>query len=255
MRHLLTVVISIILSSTYYVELFADVSYADLFLSGRGYKPVEDKWSLGSSGVNLSEGMHASDNYRYREWCINTFNNGEQIYKAYKEIAFDIDYRAEPPKIDYWQTPEETVQSKQGDCEDSVFLFFSQLSEFNIDGDIVWGWVVDKDNSIAFAHVWYQLFDKRGRPYIVEGFSKEWNGIIPAEMMNGKEKRIPTLMLRHNQVNQVADGTIAMFFPNKNQGTPESLGDVHPSWELYFNNVAIIQGIFQKLQDMLHRCR
>ncbi len=255
MRYLLTVTISLILSNISCIEAYADISYADLFLSERGYKPVEDSCPLGLSEGHPSEERGTADNLLYKEWCKNTFSNGEQIYEAYKEIAFDIDYRAEPPKTDYWQTPKETMQNKQGDCEDSVFLFFSQLSEVDIDGDIVWGWVVDKDSSIAFAHVWYQLFDKRGRRYIVEGFSREWNGIIPVEMMNGKEDRIPTLMLRHNHVNHVVDEMIAKFFPDNDQGNKEVSLDVQPSWEIYLNNAPLIKEIFQKLQDMFLRYR
>lgn len=64
---------------------------------------------------------------------------------------------------------------------------------------------------MSFAHGWYQLFDKRGRPYIVEGFLKEWNGIIPVEMLPGMEERIQTLVIRHNQVNHFADEAIPRF--------------------------------------------
>src|SRR5574340_348932 len=205
MRYLVTILISIVLMGMSCMKVFADNSYADLFLNSKGYKPVEDTQLVKPLVTYSQEANRLPDNPLYKEWCINTFNNGAQIYEAYKEIAFDIDYRAEPPKTDYWQTPVETMQSKRGDCEDSVFLFFSKLSELDIDGDIVWGWVVDKGNSTAFAHVWYQLFDKRGKPYIVEGFSKEWNGIIPEEMISGTEERVPTLMLRHNQVSHVVD--------------------------------------------------
>jgi len=245
MRYLLAVLISIILSSLCCVQAFADVSYADLFLAGRGYKPVEDIWAEKPLVTRSPDGSSTPDNPRYKEWCINTFNNGEQIYEAYKEIAFDIDYRAEPPKTDYWQTPTETRQSKKGDCEDSVFLFFSKLSELDIDGDVVWGWVVDKGNSIAFAHVWYQLFDRRGRAYIVEGFSKEWNGIIPEEMITGVEERVPTFMLRHTQVNHVVEKTIPKF--------TESFEDEQFPWGIYLNNTTVIKEIFQKLQDMFTR--
>ena len=247
MRYFLTVVTFIILSGSYYAEVFADVSYADLYLAGRGYKPVEDFWPEKQTSARFIERNSIPDNPLYKEWCIKTFNNGEQIYEAYKEIAFDIDYRAEPPKTDYWQTPIETERSKQGDCEDSVFLFFSKLSELDIDGDIIWGWVTDKHSSIAFAHVWYQLFDKRGRAYIVEGFSKEWNGIIPIEMTTSMEKRIPTLMLRHNQVNHVIDEMTPKF--------TESFEDSQFSWGIYFNNTAIIKEIFQKLHDLFVRYR
>jgi len=124
-------------------------------------------------------------------------------------------------------------------------LFFSKLSGLDIDGDIVWGWVVNKENSIAFAHVWYQLFDKRGRPYIVEGFSKEWNGIIPVEMLAERERRVPTLMLRHNQVNRVVDEMIPSF--------TESFEEDQFTWAIYMNNATMVKEIFQKLQVMFAR--
>lgn len=247
MKYLLIIITFIILSCIYDVKTFADVSYADLFMNERGYKPVEDTLSVKSLSARLPDGSIASDNLPYKEWCINTFKNGEQIYDAYKEIAFDVNYRAEPPKTDYWQTPLETRQKKQGDCEDSVFLFFSQLSGTDVDGEIIWGWVVDKRSSIAFAHVWYQLFDKHGRPYIVEGFSKEWNGIIPVEIITEAEERVPTLMLRHNQVNHMVNEMIPGF--------TESFEDKQFSWNVYMSNNGIIKEIFLKLHDMFTRYR
>ena len=243
----------VVISSVFCLETRADVSYADIFLAGRGYKPVEDPWPMESAVASYSENI--LDNQPYKEWCTKNFRNGDQIYEAYKEIAFNIDYRAEPEKTDYWQTPVETRQKKQGDCEDSVFLFFSKLSELDIDGDLVWGWVVDKNNSIAFAHAWYQLFDKQGRQYIVEGFSKEWNGIIPSEMIGDKEERVPTLILRHNQVNHIVDEVIPHFDHKNLQDFQETLeGELFP-WGLYMNNNTIIKEIFYKLQDMFSRYR
>lgn len=244
-KYLLTVTTFAILSAIPSMKVFADISYADLFLNGKGYKPVEDTYSA-KSFITYPQNT-LPENLPYRDWCIDTFDNGEQIYDAYKEIAFDIDYRAEPPKTDYWQTPLETLQSKRGDCEDSVFLFFSKLSGLDIDGDIVWGRVVDKGNSISFAHAWYQLFDKHGKLYIVEGFSKEWNGIIPVEIIQGTEERVPTLLLRHSQVTHVVNELIPGF--------TESFEDEEFSWSLFFKNTTIIKEIFQKLQDMFSRYR
>lgn len=236
---------SLSLSCTYCFESCADVSYADLFLAGKGYKPVEDGWSVKPLITYPTDGGNIPDNQLYREWCVKTFKNGEQIYAAYKEIAFEINYRAEPTKTDYWQTPVETRHSRYGDCEDSVFLFFSKLSGLDMDGDIIWGWVVDKVNSNAFAHVWYQLFDKRGKAYIVEGFSKEWNGIVPEEVITCGEERIPTLLLQHSQVNYMIDKALPKF--------TESFEDAQFPWGIYLNNTTIIKEIFMKLQDMFTR--
>lgn len=44
MRYLLAMIISIISASLFCVKACADVSYADLFLARKGYKPVDDAW-------------------------------------------------------------------------------------------------------------------------------------------------------------------------------------------------------------------
>jgi len=237
-------------------EVFADTSYADLFLHGKGFRPIAEDLLLKSvAPFPLAEAeCNVADNPYYREWCVKTFDNGEQIYEAYKKIAFDIEYRSEPPKTDYWQTPEETMQSKQGDCEDSVFFLVSRLAKWEIDGEIVWGWVTDKLRPIAFAHVWYQIYDKQGKAYVVEGFSKEWNGIIPTEIIGEAEKRIPTLILRHNLVRQaLAEQTTDRDDDHGWMGR-ESVEDLQFSWDSCFMKSSTVNGIFSKLQDMFKRC-
>ena len=236
-------------------DVFADVSYADLFLRGKGFRPVaEDVSSKLAMHFPLAEN-DTPDNPHYREWCTNTFDNGMQLYDAYKKIAFDIEYRAEPPKTDYWQTPDETMQRKQGDCEDSVFLLASGLAKWEVDGEIVWGWVTDKLGNITFAHVWYQIYDKQGKAYVVEGFSKDWNGIIPIETLHDTEKRTPTLILRHNLVRQALEGADAE--PEESQGwiDKDSVEDLQFSWDIYFMKSPVVSGIFFKLQDMFKRYR
>lgn len=74
----------IILSGICCVEALADVSYADLFLAGRGYKPVGDVRAETPSVICFPDGNRIPDNPLYRDWCINTFNNGEQIYEVYR---------------------------------------------------------------------------------------------------------------------------------------------------------------------------
>ena len=92
MKYVLTVVALVVLWGTYCFESFADVSYADLFLAGRGYKPVEDAWSIKPLITYPADGktyliINSIEN------GVKTFKNGEQIYEAYKEIAFEINYR------------------------------------------------------------------------------------------------------------------------------------------------------------------
>jgi hypothetical protein len=169
--------------------------------SGRGYKPVPDAYRK-VKGKLASHQIYARehDNYLYEKWCEETFDNGKNIYTAYKDIAFNIKYKPDANKTDFWQTPIETHRLRKGDCEDAVFLFFSRLPLNQENAEIVWGWLTDKQSKIRRAHVWYQLIDKKGQKYIAEGFSKDWNGIIPMEITRNYETREPLLSIPHNKV-------------------------------------------------------
>ena len=79
----------------------------------------------------------------------------------------------------------------------------------------------------------------------MEGFSKEWNGIIPVEMLTDGERRVPTLMLRHNQANRMVDEMIPSF--------AESYEEDQFTWAVYMNNATMVKEIFQKLQVMFAR--
>jgi len=247
MKYFVPVTIFSIMTFIFCTKSFADVSYADLFLDGKGYKPAGEQWQIDSALLSEDGKNELPKNRQYKEWCKEMFEGGEQIYEAYREIAFAIDYHAEPPKTDHWQTPVETRKSKQGDCEDSVFLFFSKLSQLNIDGEIVWGWVINKENEQSFAHVWYQLFDKYGSLYIVEGFSREWNGIIPVKLLDNNEERIPNFILRHNVINKLANGSAAEFLG--------PIKEIQYSWNMHPENTYYIKDIFHKLQKMFKRYR
>ncbi len=165
--------------------------------SNLGYKPVSDTCSY-------IDGGRLNDNFLYKEWCEETFVNGDSIYEAYKDIAFNIKYTPEMSNVDFWQTPAETARLMKGDCEDAVFLFFSQLPSNQKNAEIVWGWVINKQSTMGRAHVWYQLSDKRGQQYIVEGFSNDWNGIIPMRIIEETESRRPILTMTHSAVGKLA---------------------------------------------------
>lgn len=79
----------------------------------------------------------------------------------------------------------------------------------------------------------------------MEGFSKEWNGIVPEELITCGEERIPTLLLQHSQVNHMTDKMIPRF--------SEFFEDAQFPWDIYLNNTTIIKEIFLKLQDMFTR--
>lgn len=166
--------------------------------SNLGYKPVPDTCPY------VGDGCELNDNFLYKKWCEETFDNGNLVYEAYKNIAFNIKYTPEQPKMDIWQTPLETARLKKGDCEDAVFLFFSQLLPKQTNAEIVWGWITNKQNGIGWAHVWYQLTDKKGQKYVVEGFSEDWNGIIPMDIVQDKEIRNPIFKISHRMVSRLS---------------------------------------------------
>ncbi len=208
---------------------------ADSF-SKPGYKPVPDECPYPYDSSKLH------DNTIYKEWCEETFDDGIYIYNAYKDIAFNIEYTPEQAKTDIWQTPFETNRSQKGDCEDIVFLFSSYLPPEQKNAMIIWGWVIDKRSRVARAHVWHQLIDKTGQQYIVEGFSREWNGIIPINIAEKTELRKPIFTMTHIEVCKLA----SLTSPPDSWQTYQSLIDFCMSAnfiEFYTKNLKVSQGI------------
>ncbi|MFQ5788370.1 MAG: hypothetical protein ACE5H1_10380 [Thermodesulfobacteriota bacterium] len=73
--------------------------------SGLSYKPVADVTEYKKvKGELLPRQICAreNDNYLYEKWCEETFDNGKYIYAAYKNIAFNIKYKPEAKKTDFW---------------------------------------------------------------------------------------------------------------------------------------------------------
>jgi phosphoribosyl-AMP cyclohydrolase len=64
-------------------------------------------------------------------------------------------------------------------------------------------------------------------------------------MLTEGERRVPTLMLRHNEVNRVVDEMIPSF--------AESFEEDQFLWAVYMNNATLVREIFQKLQVMFSR--
>lgn len=186
--------------------------------SNPSYKPVLDE----CPDLEYVDDRH--ENFLYKKWCKETFTNGNQIYEGYRDIAFNIKYAPEAPETDKWQTPLETSRLEQGDCEDAVFLFFSHLPPTMKNAEIVWGWVIDR-HRVARAHVWYQLKDVEGKEYIVEGFSNDWNGIIPMEIIRKTETRKPILKITHLEANRLS----SLISRPDSCDTFQKLADLHRS--------------------------
>ncbi|MCP4252294.1 MAG: hypothetical protein GY775_02600 [Candidatus Scalindua sp.] len=221
---------SVLMGMAYTTENFS----ADNF-SRPVYKPVPDECPYPDSNEQRL------DNFMYKDWCEETFHNGESIYEAYKDIAFNMEYTPEQPKTDNWQTPYETRKSKEGDCEDAVFLFESHLASMQKNAKIIWGWVIDKDSRIARAHVWSQLTDRVGEQYIVEGFSKNWDGIIPLEIVENTELRKPIFSITHSEFCRL----FCLVSKPDSWQIYQSLIDLCTSAnfiEFYSSNLVILQG-------------
>ncbi len=225
--------------------------------SGLGYNPVVDEV------CPLANGEEANENLPYKKWCEEKFDNGSYIYQAYKDIAFNIEYTPEENKTDYWQSPDETARLKKGDCEDAVFLFYSHLPKDQNNAQIVWGWVVDKESAVGRAHVWYQLVDRKGYQWIVEGFSQHWNGIIPMEEIEKTETRKTIFTLPHLAVSSFVDspksanrrGNIPSFgFPDTYNHNSEKIpftGDY--ATRSFPNSNREITNIINKLHELFSR--
>lgn len=212
------------------------------------------------------EKAHSSetiDNPQYREWCEETFVNGDFIYEAYKDIAFNITCVPETNKIDHWQTPAETTRLTTGDCEDAVFLFHAHLPPDQASASIIWGWIIDSRDTaprapaIATAHVWYQLADKKGRQYIVEAFSGDWEGITPID----EETRTRTTILEIPHSFIRSTGTVPPAQKSLWLGEPRAPTAPYFGYEYIANPSNItgrgvdreISNIFEKLFELFSR--
>lgn len=212
--------------------------YRSGFDSQPGYKPVLNE----CPDLEYAEDRH--DNFLYKEWCKKTFINGNHIYDGYKDIAFNFKYSPETAKTDNWQTPYESIKLEQGDCEDAVFLFFSHLPPTQENAEIVWGWVIDR-HGVARAHVWYQLKDREGNEYIVEGFSNDWNGIIPMEIVRKTETRKPILKITHLEASRL----LTLISRPDSWDTFQIMADLHRSTDfvkIENNNRIISQDSFTR---------
>ena len=167
----------------------------------KGYYPVTSKGEF-CTRTNPSD---LPDNPLYKNWCKREFINGSLIYEAYRQVAFNIKYTPEPPKVDLWQTPYETLRFNGGDCEDAILLFHQLLTPNYRGGEIIWGLVSDIQTKTTYPHVWFQLVDRKGNRYIVEPFSGDWNGIIPIKMINKREHRKKIIGLPNNIIKDIME--------------------------------------------------
>ncbi len=139
----------------------------------------------------------APENVKFKEWCVKTFENGSEIYEAYRVINFDIEYKSDKSSgvFDFWQKPKETLLLKTGDCED-IMILFSDLLPWNQDNfEIAWGFVYSRISIAKTKHVWGQLTGKDGQIYLLEGGKENWNAIQKQEIVEKTEYRDPFVVI------------------------------------------------------------
>ncbi len=154
-----------------------------------------------STGIVFS----APDNFKFKQWCMDTFYSGSEIYEAYKVVSFDITYATDVPlhSYDFWQKPIETLKLKKGDCEDAVILFSSLSPLCHEDIKLVWGYVYDVKNGGKAKHVWVELTSKTKQKYILEAYKGDWNGIVKAAIDRKTLKRDEIISLPQCLYNEV----------------------------------------------------
>lgn len=90
--------------------------------------------------------MTSTDNIRLSHWLDFIESLPDDPWQALGLIhAWTLDtvvYRHEPPSLNYWQCPQETLASGTGDCEDLAILFYAAVR--------LWGVPAHK---VRLAHV------------------------------------------------------------------------------------------------------
>ena len=102
----------------------------------------ENKWNGNTSDlINLSKVK--SDNLekivlKNNEQSNVLVNNESKLSKIYYSILKDISYKAdEITELDFLKYPDETLATKNGDCEDLVSLYLSTLNKLGIEAKIL----------------------------------------------------------------------------------------------------------------------
>ena len=148
------------------------------------------------------------ENSSFKVWCERKFLEGHSVYDAYRQIAFKIKFREEPPHNDFWQTPLETMHRHAGDCEDAVLLFNNILPHHINNGRIVWGVVEDLVKNVEFAHVWFELKDRKGELYLVDPFTNDWNGITHLALLKDKKIKMEIVGIPNNLIGDLLDNKL-----------------------------------------------
>ncbi len=87
----------------------------------------------------------------------------ESVVISCFEQAADVTYIED--KRDYWQSPDETLGSGKGDCEDKAICLQYLLAGFGIESEVVFG--VEEFEGSEKMHAWVEA-DFCGEPYVLD---------------------------------------------------------------------------------------
>jgi len=116
----------------------------------------------------------------------NWERNVEKIYSFVRNVPYRSDFDDSHPELDYWQTPEETIQENAGDCEDHAILFTSLLEElyrktYNEEPDsiyVVYGIITRKETCVlGHGHAWVILEENKFNISVFKNLKRfKWKG-------------------------------------------------------------------------------
>lgn len=140
----------------------------------------------------------------YEDIC-SMFNNGESIYNSVAYIDKNVDFEKELDNEDYWQTPEETIAKKAGDCEDAVLLFAYLNRSRSLPARYCWGDTLNVNSGEINSHAWVELVSTDKQTYVVEFFNPSVNTSF-IRVGDDRWNRVRHVVITHNSFCEMAKG-------------------------------------------------
>lgn len=136
------------------------------------------------------------------EYLEDIFINGDRIVSSVSYVDEHVDFVGEGTDDDYWQTPQETLKLKTGDCEDVVLLFAYLNRNISLPAYYCWGDTMDTNGQIM-THAWVELTAKNRDIYVVEFFAPTPE-LSFVRMLNDKWDRVRHVIISHDAFCEMA---------------------------------------------------
>ncbi len=119
-----------------------------------------------------------------------------KIWKISSWVAHNIQYISDPTAMDYWAYPEETLQSRAGDCDDLATLISTMFEIVGLDAALAF---IDTNSDGVMDHVACMVY----YPGTAEEFLEEVGNVLKKL---GKETPTKTLSVRHYKTSDLSGG-------------------------------------------------